>query len=40
LKEKSESLDFKILAKDVEPFLFDPAQKNRVINFKNWLENI
>ena len=40
LKEKSNSLDFKTLAKDVEPFLFDSTQKDRVINFKNWLETI
>ena len=40
LKEKSDSLDLKALSKDVEPFLFDPSQKDRVINFKNWLETI
>jgi predicted nucleotidyltransferase component of viral defense system len=40
LKEISGSLDFKKLAKDVEPFLFDPTQKDRVINFKNWLETM
>lgn len=40
LREKSDSLDFKTLAKDIEPFLFDSAQKERVINFENWLETI
>jgi len=40
LKERSGSIDFKKLAKDVEPFLFDPSQKDRVVNFKNWLETI
>ncbi|MFA6637033.1 MAG: nucleotidyl transferase AbiEii/AbiGii toxin family protein [Candidatus Omnitrophota bacterium] len=40
LKKKSEDLNFKTLAKDIEPFLFDPSQKDRVINFKNWLETM
>lgn len=40
LGELSASLDFKKLAKDVEPFLFDPSQKERVTNFKNWLGTV
>ncbi|MFH1665485.1 MAG: nucleotidyl transferase AbiEii/AbiGii toxin family protein [Candidatus Omnitrophota bacterium] len=38
LRERSAALDFKILAQDIEPFLFDPAQKDRVIKFMSWLE--
>lgn len=38
LKRKIDTLNFKILAKDIEPFLFDPSQKDRVLNFKNWLD--
>ena len=37
LKEKSNNLNFNTLAKDIEPFLFDSAQKARVANFKTWL---
>lgn len=40
LKDKSGTLNFRTLARDIEPFLFDPAQKNRVVNFKNWLDTI
>ena len=40
LTKKSDTLDFKRLAQDIEPFLFDPAQKDRVVNFRNWLETI
>ncbi len=40
LTQKSHTLNFKILTKDIEPFLFDPAQKDRVINFKNWIKTI
>jgi predicted nucleotidyltransferase component of viral defense system len=37
LKQKIKILNFKILAKDIEPFLFDPNQKNRVLHFEKWL---
>ncbi|MBU0571477.1 MAG: nucleotidyl transferase AbiEii/AbiGii toxin family protein [Candidatus Omnitrophica bacterium] len=40
LKERSNTLNFKTLAKDIEPFLFDPTQKDRVLFFKDWLETI
>jgi len=40
LKEKSERLDFKTLAKDIEPFLFDPKEKDRVLYFMGWLDKL
>lgn len=40
LKRKSKTLNFKMLAKDIEPFLFDPGQKDRVLYFKEWLDTI
>ena len=40
LKEKSDILNLKILAKDIEPFLFDPSQKDRVVNFRKWIETL
>lgn len=40
LKEKSEGLEFKTLAKDIEPFLFEPSQKDRVLYFKVWLDTL
>jgi len=38
LKTRVEELDLKLLARDVEPFLFDPSQKDRVLHFKEWLD--
>lgn len=40
LKEKTENLNLKILARDIEPFLFDPSQKDRVLYFKEWLNTL
>ena len=40
LKEKSKKLDFKILAHDIEPFLIEPSQKDRVLYFKEWLDTL
>lgn len=40
LKEKTEDLNLKILARDIEPFLFDPSQKDRVLYFKEWLNTL
>lgn len=40
LKEKTEALNLKILAKDIEPFLFDPSQQDRVLYFKEWLNTL
>lgn len=40
LKKRSEKFNFKNLARDVEPFLFDESQKNRVLMFKQWLKTV
>lgn len=40
LKEKSEGLNLNALAKDIEPFLFEPTQKDRVLYFKEWLNTL
>lgn len=40
LKERSKRIDFKVLAKDIEPFLFDPKEKDRVFYFKEWLDRL
>ena len=40
LRKITRNLDFRALAQDVEPFLFDPSQKDRVLYFKKFLENI
>lgn len=40
LKEKSKNLNFKILAKDIESFLFEPNQKDRVLYFRDWLNTL
>lgn len=40
LKERVVGLDMKALARDVEPFLFDSAQKDRIIFFEKWLNTI
>lgn len=37
---RCQALNFKALAKDVEPFLFDESQIDRIINFKDQLTNI
>ena len=34
---RCETLDFSILAKDVEPFLFSPDQADRVVGFKKFI---
>ena len=38
LKQKVSNLDLKLLAKDIEPFLFDPSQKDRILHFVDWLD--
>jgi len=38
LLKRVANLDFKALAKDVEPFLFDPRDKNKVLLFKEFVE--
>lgn len=40
LKEKSKNLNFKILAKDIESFLFEPNQEDRVLYFRDWLNTL
>lgn len=40
LQEKASSVDLKALAKDVEPFLMEPNQKNRILQFKEWLDTL
>ncbi|OGS25174.1 MAG: hypothetical protein A2297_07515 [Elusimicrobia bacterium RIFOXYB2_FULL_48_7] len=39
LLDKSNSLNFKQLAKDVEPFLFNPDDSNKVLFFTDYIEN-
>ena len=40
LKKKAKNLNFKALAKDIEPFLFELDQKDRVLYFKEWLNTL
>ncbi len=40
LKKKSKNLNLKLLAKDIEPFLFDSDKKNYVLYFKDWLNTL
>jgi len=40
MKEKCSKLDFKYLANDVEPFLFDAEQKERVLGFDEEINTI
>jgi len=37
LKRRVDTVNLKTLAEDIEPFLFDPSQKDRVIYMKEWL---
>jgi predicted nucleotidyltransferase component of viral defense system len=36
--KKCKKLDYNFLAKDVEPFLIDPNQKERILDFYNFIE--
>lgn len=38
LRKRVADLDMRALARDIEPFLFEPSQKDRVILFEKWLE--
>jgi predicted nucleotidyltransferase component of viral defense system len=38
LKARADELNLAALAKDVEPFLFDADQAQRIIRFRDWLE--
>jgi hypothetical protein len=40
LQERVDRIDMKTLAQDVEPFLFDPSQKARILLFKQWLDTL
>ena len=39
LLKKLDNFDFKLLAKDVEPFLFNPSDKNKVLMIKEFIES-
>ncbi|MEW5894166.1 MAG: nucleotidyl transferase AbiEii/AbiGii toxin family protein [Candidatus Omnitrophota bacterium] len=40
LRKRVSGINMEALARDVEPFLFDPAQKERVVLFNDWLDTI
>jgi len=40
LTQKCEGLDFKRLAREVEPFLFDPHDSKKVLYFRDYLEKL
>lgn len=40
LKDRAGQMNMKSLAREVEPFLFDASQKERILLFENWLETI
>lgn len=40
LRERVDCINMKTLAQDVEPFLFDPSQKDRISLFKQWLDTL
>ena len=40
LLRKISKLDLKELARDVEPFLINPEEKNRVLNFKEYIQQV
>ncbi|MBU4369997.1 nucleotidyl transferase AbiEii/AbiGii toxin family protein [Patescibacteria group bacterium] len=40
LIKTARELDFRALAKDVEPFLFDPSQKDRVLYFEKFIKQL
>lgn len=40
LRNRSTKLDMQALARDVEPFLFDPSQKDRVAHFNEWFATL
>jgi predicted nucleotidyltransferase component of viral defense system len=40
LKDRIKGFNMKTLARDIEPFLFDPSQKNRVAEFGEWLKRL
>jgi hypothetical protein len=40
LKKRVQGIDMKALSKDVELFLCDPSQKDRVLFFEQWLDTI
>ena len=40
LKGRIREVDLKALAEDVEPFLFEPSQKDRVLHMDGWLQAI
>lgn len=40
LIKRCEGLNFKLLAEDVEPFLFNPSDKKRVLFFKDYVKSL
>ncbi len=40
LRERVDRIDMKTLAQDVEPFLFEPSQKDRIRLFEQWLDTL
>jgi predicted nucleotidyltransferase component of viral defense system len=40
LKARARTVDLKALSNDVEPFLMDPSQKDRVLLFQEWLNSL
>ena len=38
LRSRVQGVNLKSLARDVEPFLFEPSQKDRIIHMSDWLE--
>jgi hypothetical protein len=40
LKTKADTVNLKALSDDVEPFLMESSQKDRVLLFKPWLDSL
>ncbi len=40
LKDRIKNINLKALSKDIEPFLFDSSQKDRVLFFEEWLDGV
>ena len=40
LDQKAKQFNLKTLSQNIEPFLFDPSQKNRVLYFRDWLKTL
>jgi hypothetical protein len=40
LRRRSAQLNMQALARDIEPLIFDPSQKDRVSGFSEWLARL